>query len=94
MDFKAQLDKDFKEVFYNTSEFAVTAQYKGVDIALDPLDEIEVEHISGKSFSCMSSDVQGIVTGEILTMYAKSFEVVNFDHLDNGLETILVLVEK
>jgi len=93
MNFKEQLNADM-DVFYNISEFSDTALYNGIDIAINKIDDIEIESIDTKSYTCQSSDVVSLATGDTFVILGKDYKVVNFEHQNDGLETILILGEK
>jgi len=94
MNFKNQLEADLGTVFYNTNEFCETANYQGLDIAVNPVDDIEIEHTSSKSYTCLTSDVPLLKEGDLLSISGVTFEVVNFDYLESDLETIMMLKEQ
>lgn len=92
MTFREQQAKDL-DVFYNTDEFSHTAQYKGADIALNDHETFDIESIESKSYKCRTSDVPTVEDGELFVLNGMDKKVINFDHLDDGLETIIALGE-
>lgn len=93
MSFKEMMADDL-DVFYNADEFAVTATYKGVDISVIFLEDIEVSSSEQKVISAKTSDVAGLSSGDSIIVDGIDYEVSNFDDKDSSkLEQLIAINE-
>ena len=90
MSFKDDMIEDL-DVFYDTDEFANIAQYKGSDIPVDTLKEVDTEYMSNHVIKTLTKYVSDIDVGDIFIIGVDSFECINFEHEVDTPETIIHL---
>lgn len=80
------------DIFYDTDEFATSAQYKDNDISILFQEDLELFGTEKISISIPSSN--GISMGDKITINSILYEILNFEYKDDSELEYLVALKK
>ena len=89
MNLKEIMQKDMS-IFYDTSEFGLSATFKDVELRIRFENEYEVESISSKVLSTPTTGVLDIKSGDKFIIQGTSYKCLNFELLESFKTKIVI----